>query len=437
MQISFSPLLLAALLCTTMSTSRAETANQDCRRLGLSVCPTPVDTALPDARTMLSWGQAERVIGFRNDWRMYDGDVFKAKNPSALPLGLKDLSSVDYEIDGKRYPLAAYLSRNNVTGLMVIKDGKVVYRYYGNGNTPDTLWTSRSVGKSVVSTLVGIALKQGTIHSLDDTAVTYDPSLKGTAWAGITIRQLLQHVSGVAWNEDYTNPASDFARLTRCEAGTDPYACVTALVASPERPSVATPGTTWSYSSGGAWVLGDVLEKATGKTIAQNLQEMIWQPYGMTHDGVWHSYRQNRHDVGAHGFNATMEDWGKFGLFVMNDGVLPDGRKTLPDSWLKACSQWTKARHSVSPAHPDGTYGFEWWHNSVPAAADTVAPKTGLSPSESLWAMGIFGQLLVVDPQEKLVIVQWATWPEAEPSFSRQPLEASLMFNAIANRLRN
>lgn len=428
--------LLCALLLGSTAAARASTASEACQKLGLSSCPIPTDKTLPAAKDMLTWGQAQRVIGFRNDWRMYEGDVFKAGTPSPLPVALQDLSAVHYEVDAKRYTLADYLSRNNVTGLMVIKSGRIVYRYYGSGNTPDTLWTSRSVGKSVVSTLIGIALRQGHIQSLDDRVSRYDPQFDHTVWGNITIRQLLQHVSGVAWNEHYTNPASDFSQLTACEAGKDPYACVTTLVNTPDRKPVAAPGHEWSYSSGGAWVLGDVLEKATGKTLAQNLQDNIWQPYGMTHDGVWHSYRKGQHDVGAHGFNATLEDWGKFGLFVMNEGVLPDGRKMLPDSWLKECSDWTRALHSVTPSHPDGTYGFEWWHNDVPATASHVAPRNGMTAARTLWAIGIFGQLIAIDPEEKLVIVQWSTWPEAEPSFARQPLEASLMFNAIANGLK-
>ncbi len=318
---------------------------------------------------------------------------------------------------------------------MVIKDGKIVWDYYGQGNTPTTLWTSRSVGKSVVSTLVGVALKEGKITSLDDEVVKYNPDVRGTAWEHVTIRQLLQHTSGVTWGEDYTNPKSDFAQLTQCEANSDTYQCVNKLVKDPQRKAYAKPGQAWSYSSGGAWLLGDTLEKATGKSLAQNLQEKIWQPDGMIHDGVWHSYQLGKHDVGAHGFNATLEDWGKFGLFIMNDGVLPEGTKMLPDHWVEDARTWNRAEKSVTAAHPDGSYGYEWWNNSVPANAVNVGPKQGLESKDTLWALGIFGQMIVVNQKEKLVIVQWSTWPQAEPSFSAQPLEASLMFNAIANHL--
>jgi len=423
------------LLALCLGFSLQASAASECGVPQLTTCPSPVDAKLPDVKDMLTWDQQQRVIGFRNDYRSYQGDVFKAGNPQPIPVMARSLSSATYLYQGKRYDLQDYIKRNDVTGMMVIKDGKVAYQYYSHGNTPTTLWTSRSVGKSVVSTLVGVAVKEGKIASLDDEIVKYNPDVKGTAWEHVTVRQLMQHTSGVTWNEDYTNPQSDFAKLTQCEANKDTYNCVNALVKDPKRTAYAKPGVAWSYSSGGAWLLGDTLEKATGKSLAQNLQEKIWQPYGMVHDGVWHSYQPGKHDVGAHGFNATLEDWGKFGLFIMNNGVLPDGTQMLPDNWVKEARTWNTAEKSVSAAHPDGMYGYQWWNNSVPVNAKDVSPKEGLASKDTMWALGIFGQVIVVNPAQKLVIVQWSAWPKAEPSFSAQPLEASLMFNAIANTL--
>lgn len=220
-----------------------------------------------------------------------------------------------------------------------------------------------------------------------------------------------------------------------CEAGSDTYTCVKNLIENPQRKAYAKPGTVWSYSSGGAWLLGDTLEKITGKTLAKDLQDSIWQPDGMTQDGVWHSYQVGKHDVGAHGFNATLEDWGKFGLFVMNNGVLPDGKQTLPDNWVADARNWTQAKNSVTPAHPDGSYGYAWWNNSVPANDKDDGPAHELDSKDTLWAMGIFGQLIMVNQKQNMVIVEWSSWPEAEPANNAQPLEASLMFNAIARDL--
>ncbi|MEA1064958.1 serine hydrolase [Erwinia sp. HR93] len=429
--------LLALCLGVTLQAGAAQTSATECPVPELSTCPAPLDKQLPDVKDMLTWNQQQRVIGFRSDYRSYEGDVFKAGKGTPIPVQKRSLDSATYNFHGHKYNLNDYIKRNSVTGMMVIKDGKVAWDYYGSGNTKTTLWTSRSVGKSVVSTLVGAALKEGTIASLDDEIVKYNPDVRGTAWEHVTVRQLLQHTSGVEWNEDYTNPKSDFAQLTQCEANDDTYDCVNKLIKDPARKAYAKPGEAWSYSSGGAWLLGDTLEKATGKSLAQNLQEKIWQPYGMMHDGVWHSYEKGKHDVGAHGFNATLEDWGKFGLFIMNNGVLPDGTQVLPDNWVQDARTWNTADKSVTAAHPDGSYGYEWWNNSVPAnAAKDVGPQHGMESKDTMWALGIYGQMIVVNPKEKLVIVQWSTWPKAEPSFSAQPLESALMFNAIANTLK-
>lgn len=421
------------LLSLTLALSSYATAATECDGVVLTPCPAPFDHQLPDPHQMLNWSQKDRVIGFRNDYRNYAGDVFH--HGKAKPLARADNLLVDaqYKVNGHTYHLADYLKRENVAGMLVLKNGKVAYKYFAEGNTDTTLWTSRSVGKSVVSTLVGIAIKQGKIHSLDDNITVYEPELKGTAWDGVTLEQLIQHTSGVAWNEDYTNPKSDFAQLTQCEAQAGAYACVRNIVTHLKRAHPA--GEQWSYSSGGAWLLGDVLERATGMSLAAYLQQTVWQPNGMASDGVWHAYQSGKHDVGAHGFNATLEDWGRFGEFILNEGRLTDGKQILPDNWVNDAATWTQAKDSVSAAHPEGIYGYQWWNNAIPANAQHVVPTASEGLKHSLWALGIYGQIIMVNRAENLVIVQWSTWPQAEPSFSAQPLEAALMYSAIAQQL--
>lgn len=127
---------------------------------------------------------------------------------------------------------------------------------------------------------------------------------------------------------------------------------------------------------------------------------------------------------------------GRFGEFILHNGTLPNGKQILPEDWVAQSSNWTRAAGSVSAAHPNGIYGFQWWNNEVPVNAANVEPAPQASLKHSLWALGIFGQMIMVNQAENLVIVQWSTWPQAEPSFSAQPLEASLMFSAIAKELR-
>ncbi len=273
--------------------------------------------------------------------------------------------------------------------MLVLKNGKVAYKYLGEGNTDSTLWTSRSVGKSVVSALVGVALKEGKIHSLDDLITQYEPDLKVTAWDGVTLKQLITHTSGVAWNEDYTNPKSDFAQLTECEAKPGTYDCVRTLVKGLHREHPAGEKLVLLLA---AWLLGDVLERATGMTLAAYLEKSIWQPYGMASDGVWHAYRKGQHDVSAHGFNATLEDWGRFGQFILHNGTLPNGKSILPAGWVKQSADWTQATGSVSKAQLKGLYGYQWWNNEVPATATRVKPAVQDSLKDSLWALGILAK---------------------------------------------
>lgn len=394
--------------------------------------PEPVDVALPDVKDMLTWTQPQRVVGFRNDYRQYAGDVFRPGDCQPLPVAARQVDDVSYSLEGTTYSLADYRKRCSVTGLLVLKDGHIVHEFYGNGNTPTTLWTSRSVAKSVVSTLVGIAINEGAIGSLDDLITKYEPDFGGSAWDNVTLRQLITHTSGVEWTEGYRDAGSDFAKLTAYEAGENTYPHVRDLVRNLKRKTGVKPGEAWEYSTGGAWLLGDVLERATGMTIAQYLEQKIWKPFGMASPGVWHSYDVGKHDCGGHGFNATLQDWGRFGLFVQRDGIVASGRKMLPDGWARDARTWTRARGSVNAARPHGTYGYQWWNNSVPATAGEVGPQGASELETTLWALGIFGQMIAVNQALGLAMVQWATWERAEPTVSSELLEGSLIFNAFA-----
>ena len=434
--VKLAPVFLLLLLDAGRTPAAvAPTAASDlaeCRAMGLTLCPQPFDAVLPRAADMLNWNQHERVVGFRNTYRQYQADVFSTRGapPYPLPAAPSTLSTLRYSFGGRTFSVRDYLRHESIAGLLILKDGRVVYEYYGDGNTDKTLWTSRSVAKSVVSILVGMAIKEGAIGSVDDEITRYLPELKGTAWSEVTLRDLLQHTSGVAWNENYADPTSDFARLTRCEAGPNPYECVSGLVKSlPRKPGVK-PGDVWSYNTGGAWLVGRVLESATRMTLAQYLETRLWSRYAMQSDGVWESLVKGHIDMGGHGFNATLRDWGRFGLFVAGGGKLPNGEALLPTDWIAQSVAWTQARGSVTPAAPEGQYGYQWWYVGVDPrlhAADAAA-----TARHTFWAEGIFGQSIAINPTEKLVMVQWATWEHAETPDSLYD-EQALFFDALAH----
>ena len=431
----FAMLALADLAGGDDLSAKKPSESAQCDSLGLSACPQPFDAVLPPAETMLSWDQSSRVIGFRNTYRLYQGDVFRTLAGKAYPLPAAPypLPAVHYRFEGHTYDLADYRRRQNVTGLLILKEGQVVYEYYGSGNTDQSLWTSRSVAKSIVSILVGMAIKEGSIGSVADPITRYLPELKGSAWDGVTLRDLLQHTSGVAWNENYADPNSDFARLTRCEAAPAAYPCVRHLIGSLKRVPGATPGQVWSYNTGGAWLVGRVLEKATGMSIAHYLETRLWSRFAMQSDGVWEALVKGSVDMGGHGFNATLRDWGRFALFVAGGGKLPSGEELLPTDWITQSVAWSHAKGSVTPETPDGQFGYQWWFGTVdPSRRDT--DNVTRTAKQTFWAEGIYGQAIAINPVDELIMVQWSTWMEAETPASLYD-EQVLLFNALARAL--
>ena len=386
---------------------------------------------------MLSWNQAQRVVGFRNTYRLYRGDVFhtNATRAEPLPRAAAPLPAIHYLMDGRVSTLEGYLDHQSVTGLLILKNGRIAYEYYGNGNTERTLWTSRSVAKSVVSVLVGIAVREGLIHSLDDAVIAYVPELRGSAWNDVRVRHLLQHTSGVAWNEDYADPKSDFAVLTHCEARAQPYPCVLRLLKSLHRRPGVDLGAAWSYNTAGAWLLGLVLERAAQTTLAHFLETRLWSRVPMEADGIWQALVPGQVDMGGHGFNATLRDWGRFALFVENGGHLPDGRGLLPDDWLTQSVTWTKAQGSVTPSSPDGQFGYQWWFQGVDANRPDPE-RANDTARESFWALGIYGQAIAIDRAQHLVLVQWSVWQHAETPPSLYD-EQALFFGAVARALKD
>lgn len=416
---------LIALAVPALLHASPELVGSDCFSLQLAECPAPFDPQIPAAGKMLSWEGDDRVIGLRDTWRMYPGDVFRTGHgtASALPRADHPLTDVHYHSAGKTRDLPSYLEHQRVAGLLLIKNGRIALEYYGFGNTERTLWTSRSVAKSVVSTLIGIAIQEGRIHAIDDPVVQYVSDLKGTAWDGVTLRQLITHTSGIAWNEDYNDPNSDFAALTACEATADAYPCIMQLISTRSRRAGVSPGQVWSYNTGGAWLVGRVLEQATGMSIAHYLETRIWSREPMERAGVWQALVPGRIDMGGHGFNASLRDWGRFGLFVERGGKLSDGTQLLPAGWLKEATTWIPAS--------DGQYGFQWWYDpGKPAAGDPDGAIT--IARNSFWAEGIYGQSITIDPVEHVVMVQWSAWPAASPEDDRPDERANFFAGAVA-----
>jgi CubicO group peptidase (beta-lactamase class C family) len=245
---------------------------------------------------------------------------------------------------------------------------------------------SMSVVKSITATLIGAAIHDGHIGSIDDRIMDYLPRLEGSAYDGVTVRHLLQMSSGVAWNETYTDPGSDRRQMLEAQIAQEPGAILDLMASLPR---AAPPGTRWNYSTGETHIAGALLHAAVGKPLADYLSEKIWTPAGMEADANWWLEAPGGLEVGGSGLSARLRDYGRFGLFLLADGVI-DGQRVLPEGFIAA---------ATTPKTIGGDtidYGYMFW------------PLHG----ESFAAIGIFGQFVFVDPESKLVVAMWSAQPK-------------------------
>lgn len=331
-----------------------------------------------------------QVRTFRNIDRLFPTRIVK-HGASVYPLPKSDapLNGVEFTSSGKKYDLYDYLSLNRVSGLLVLKNGKIAFERYELGNTETTRWMSMSVVKSISSTLVAAAIKQGYIKSLDDPITTYLPRLTGSAYEGVTVRNVLQMASGVKWDETYTNPASDRRRMLEAQLAGRPGAILELMRSLPR---AGQPGTIWNYNTGETQVVGEIIHAAVKRPVADYLSERIWARFGMESDATWWLDSPNGQEIGGSGFSATLRDYGRFGLFFMNGGIA-GGEKILPEGWI------AEAGSGKMIGGKKVGYGYMWWIPDV--SANPVHEGAFL-------ARGIFGQSLYLNPREQLVIVVWS-----------------------------
>jgi CubicO group peptidase (beta-lactamase class C family) len=280
-------------------------------------------------------------------------------------------------------------------GLIVIQDDRIRLERYGLGFSSRGRWTSFSVAKSFTSTLVGAAIQDGHISSINDPVTRYIPELAGSGYDGVTVAQLLSMQSGVRWNEDYTDPNSDVARfnLQMPEGTLDP---VTAYMR--RLPREHAPGTHWNYNTGETNLIGVLVERATGKTLADNLTEKVWQPFGMEADAAW-VLNSGGKEISGCCLSIGLRDYGRFGMFVLGGGQA-GGRQIVPTGWFEQAG-----RKQAEIGRPGAGYGYQWWTYD----------------DGSFAAQGIFGQGIFIDPARKLVIASVGNWSTAtDPVMSRR-----------------
>ena len=333
----------------------------------------------PTNRDLLFWTVPQRDAAFRALDRLpilaKSHVVAASGTPSALPTGapLKLPSDID-----------AYMTGQRSAALLVVQDGKLRLERYGLGFDAAGRWTSFSVAKSFTSTLVGAAVKDGFIKSLDDKVSLYIPDLKGSAYDDVSVRQLLTMTSGVQWNEDYADPNSDVAKFNNHK----PDAGVEAAVSYMRKLPRAVPaGTRWLYSTGETNLVGSLVQQATKKPLATYLSEKVWGPAGMEQQATWLLSKTGQ-EIGGCCVQAAARDYARMGQFILN-GAMVNGQSIVPDGWW---ADATTKRTDIGV--PGRGYGYQWWTYD----------------DGSYTARGIFGQGIFIDPKRKLVIVSNANW---------------------------
>ena len=320
-------------------------------------------------------------------------EVQKAANPHIFPKQTPISLPENFSYQGQSFNTVAYLDSTGTQGLLVLQNDSLVFENYYKGQTQTTRHISWSVSKSFISALFGIALEVGHIKSIEQKVEEYLPELIGSGYEGVRIKDVLQMSTGVGFNEDYADFNSDINRWFRSFAFGDSQDEFAATLVR-ERP----PGTYNHYVSINTHVLGMILVKATGRSLTEYLQEKIWQKIGMEHNAYWVADNEGM-EMALGGLNATLRDYAKMGQLFLHNGNWK-GEQIVPEAWVKA-SITPDAPHlmpsSDSSSDQDLGYGFQWW---IPESTEG-----------EFMAIGVFHQMIYINPTTKTVIVKNAANP--------------------------
>ena len=341
-----------------------------------------------------------------------------------LPPHARSLADLTFEVADAGLSVSDYMARRRTAGLLILKQGEIALERYGMGNGPHSLWTGFGTATSITSTLVGAALRDGAIGSLDDPCDRYLPQLLGSAYEGVTIRNCLRMCSGVAWCEDGdSDRRSDVRRLARAMVSRRPDSILDLLCTLPR----AQPqGAVFNYSTGESCLLAAVVAAATGRPLADYCAETIWGPAGMEADGHWQLESEDGLELGGLGVSACLRDVGRFGQLVLEDGEAFSGRRVLPPGWRDLAGQPDSAATAfgrLAPGDPGG-YGYQWW---------AVPPLPGGVNNGAFAAVGGCGQYIFVNPAEQVVVAIQSAWRQQDRDAM---VETVALFRAAVRALR-
>ena len=343
--------------------------------------PESNDRDLTGENGILFWGPDQQVYGFPRLAELYPTRSIQGQEvPLQLPIRLSNLDAFSYSYAEQIHTVDSHMQSERTAGLLVIQNGEIKVERYGLEHHANAPWVSFSVTKSVVSMLFGAAVKDGYIASIDDPVSDYLPVFEDSPYADVSIKHILQMASGVAWNEDYADPASNIVNLPGEEMAGFKY--------MRNLPRVAKPGTVFNYNTGETNIAGAILRKAVGKNLSDYASAKVFLPGGISNTANWLLGAPNGNEFAGCCISANLRDYGRIGLFALQNSQASSPSSPLAPNWMQ---------QSTTPSPGYDGYGFFWW----------------LTDSGVYSAQGVFGQFIFVDANRDLVIVLQSAWPEA------------------------
>ena len=383
---SVSALLVAALVSFNVSAQQA--------------LPPPLvggpPSQVPVAVQILRWHMLDNdvsALAFRSMDSLFTTRTVARSGPVwALPHSDHPLDFT-YQWQGATLPAEQFLERTYTNALLVMKDGRIVSEIYRNNSNERSRFIGWSMTKSVTSVLIGCALAEGRIDSLDTPIAHYLPELKGGGYDGVSIRQVMQMRSGVDYEEryDFENPgtaaSNHIAALVR---NTARFADVARTIKR-----IHPPGEFFQYKTLDTAVLGWLVERVTEGSVAAYTARCLWEPLGAESDGfyIMDGPPGTGREFSGAGFNATLRDFARFGQMMLDGGVA-DGRRIVSQDWVR---QSTRPSGPVDPQR--GGYGLQWWT---------------MGGSDAYSAIGLQGQYVYVDPATRTVVVKLSYFPPGD-----------------------
>ncbi len=347
------------------------------------------------AGDFLLWSPNIQGEAFLNWDRIWATRTIERGTPKPLPVAADQLD-ITFESQGKTLTIDDLMRWEFASGLLVIKDGEIKLERYAMGLNPERCWQSSSMVKSLAAILVGAAVQDGAILSIEQPITDFLPDFAGSSYEGVTIKDLLHMASGVEWVENTDDLKTDVAEhYIKVIAARRPDYILDYLKT---RPRANPRGSQFYYNTGDTFILSHILSRATGKTVAEYCSEKLWKPMGFEQDGFFILDSDDGHEVVGSCCGASLRDYARWGLFMLNDGVI-DGKRIVPEGWVKA---------STSPTAPNFAFDFGG-ERGVAGGADTAYAGYGylwwVRPGGDYQALGSYGQWIYVSPTNNTVAV--------------------------------